>query len=69
MEGPRPRWFSPPPFFDPPEVEAAMMRGNAAVGPHRVGGHLEIFRPFACGPPRPLSLRESERNIRDLKHW
>ena len=36
-EGPRPRWFSPPPFFDPAEVEAAMMRGNAEVVPHRGG--------------------------------
>jgi hypothetical protein len=26
---------SPPPFFDPAEVEVAMMRGNAAVVPPR----------------------------------
>jgi hypothetical protein len=25
------------PFFDPAEVEGAMMRGNAEVGPHRGG--------------------------------
>jgi hypothetical protein len=46
MEGPRPRWFSLPPFFDPAEVEAAMMRGNAEVGPHRGGGGiLKFFAP------------------------
>jgi hypothetical protein len=61
MEGPPPRWFSPPPFLDPPEVEAAMMRGNAEVGPHRGrGGHLEGFSPPRAGPPGELSLRGRE---------
>ena len=51
-EGPRPRWFSPPPFFDPAEVEAAMMRGNAEVVPHRGGGgYHESFSPPRAGPP------------------
>jgi hypothetical protein len=45
----------PPPFFDPAEVEAAMMRGNAEVVPHRaVGGiskvcaHSPADRRGAC---------------------
>jgi hypothetical protein len=36
--------LSRPPFFIPAEVEAAMMRGNAEVGPHRGwGGILKFF--------------------------
>jgi hypothetical protein len=43
MEGTRTRSFSPP-FFDPAEVEAPMMRGNAAVVPHRgVGGISKVL--------------------------
>jgi hypothetical protein len=61
--------FSPPPFFDPPEVEAAMMRGNAEVAPHRGWGHPEIFRPFACGPPWTLSLREITPDIGAECRW
>jgi hypothetical protein len=34
------------PFFDPAEVEVAMMRGNAAVVPHQ-GGYHEVFRRLA----------------------
>jgi hypothetical protein len=33
----------PPPFFDHTEVEAAMMRGNAAVVPQRGAGGISKF--------------------------
>ena len=57
MEGPRPRCFSPPLFFDPAEVEAAMMRGNAEVVPHRgAGGILK-------GLERPSLDRAGSTNL------
>ena len=62
-EGPRPRWFSLPPFFDPAEVEAAMMRGNAEVVPQRgVGGISKVLE-------RPSVDREGTRGKLVLTNW
>ena len=52
-------------FFDPAEVEAAMMRGNAEVVPHRGwGGILKFFAPSPADRPlASLLLRPHFSNV------